>query len=551
MAALALVTAACASEAPDLTEVVVGPEGGLVTSRDGVLSLVFQPGALTREQTIQIFPSDEPPLVFGPAYRVKPDIDLMIDVEVGYQRALPNDTSAVAVSAIRLEDYSNEEGHWVALPRLSLHEDQNLVRAYDSQLSLYYGMIDSGGGSVTTSSVDNGNSQGATDDNGVTGDPTGDDMGDTDGATTDPTDTDATDTETVDPGCSDGNVDEGELCFNATDFPISGGPVDVTIGDFDNDGSLDLATANGDGTFSVRLGDGSGGFASELNVAAGNGPAGIDAGDLDQAMGDDLVIALSGSNQMLLLQSQGNGSFGENLIALSGMTPTEVLVDDFTDDGIPDIVITNAGSGNISYFTFNAGLGAEALYDTGPVGAPVGLSRGQYNFTGNQDVDAFAYGGGNYAVMPGNGMGLSNSPLNGALGTDLRRAVGGDLGGTDAGDAAVADFGMGGVHVLIGDGQPNSFSAMNFYPTGTGTVDVAVGDFNGDGDIDIVAANSGNDNVTLLSKTGGSAWDESNDYDVGSEPSGVRAGDFNGDGVDDIVVSNQAGNSVTVLISDP
>lgn len=529
---------------------MIGPEGGLVTSRDGVLTLVFHPGALTSETEIQIFPSDAPPVVFGPAYRVKPDIELMIDVEVGYQRLLPNDPSTAAVSAIRLEDYSNEEGHWVALPRLSLHEEQQLIRAYDSQLSLYYGMVDRGGGSATSNGVDTGDSLGGTDDNGVTGDLTGDES-DTDGATSDPTATDATDTETVDPGCSDGNVDEGEICFIAMDFPISGGPVDVTVGDFDNDGSLDLATANGDGTFSVRLGDGAGGFASELNVAAGNGPAGIDAGDLDQAMGDDLVIALSGSNQMLLLQSQGNGTFGENLIALSGTTPTEVLVDDFTADTIPDILISNAGSNNVSYFTFNGGLGAEALYTTGPVAAPVGLSRGQYNFTGNQDIDAFAYGGGAYAILPGNGMGLGNSPLEGNVGTDLRRAVGGDFGGAEAGDAAVADFGMGGVHVLLGDGQPNGFAGMSFYPTGTGTVDVAAGDFNGDGDIDFVAANSGDDNVTLLAKTGGSAWDESTDFDAGSGPSGVVAGDLNGDGVDDIVVSNQAGNSVTVLVSDP
>ena len=127
----------------------IGPSGGLISSHDDVLTLVFQPGALDREYDVEIFPSDEPPLIFGQAYRVKPDVELAVDVEVTYRRVLPNNVDGVAVAAIRLDDYTAQMGHWVALPRLSIDEPSGSVLASDHELSLYYGMLERGGGSTS------------------------------------------------------------------------------------------------------------------------------------------------------------------------------------------------------------------------------------------------------------------------------------------------------------------------------------------------------------------------------------------------------------------
>ncbi len=147
MVALVLLPlAACMDDPPELVRKTIGPAGGLVSSHDGVLTLVFVPGALTSGQEIEIFPSDEPPPVFGPAYRVKPDIELEVNVEVTYRRTLPDNTSAVAVSTIRLNDYTEDMGHWVALPRLHLDEESGTVFGSDPELSLYYGLV---GGSAS------------------------------------------------------------------------------------------------------------------------------------------------------------------------------------------------------------------------------------------------------------------------------------------------------------------------------------------------------------------------------------------------------------------
>jgi hypothetical protein len=145
-----LAAGGCAEEREDLVRKTIGTAGGLVSSHDDVLTLVFLPGALDGDHEIEIFPSDEPPLVFGPAYRVKPDLELAVDVEVTYRRVLPANPEGVAVAAIRLDDYTAERGHWEPLPRLSIDVDSGAVLAIDSQLSLYYGMLESGGGATAS-----------------------------------------------------------------------------------------------------------------------------------------------------------------------------------------------------------------------------------------------------------------------------------------------------------------------------------------------------------------------------------------------------------------
>lgn len=524
-ALLLLAAGGCAEERDDLVRKTIGTQGGLISSHDEVLTLQFLPGALDRDYEIEIFPSDEPPLVFGPAYRVKPNVELALNVYVTYTRVLPANTDGVAVAAIRLDDYSEEMGHWVPLPRLSLDEESGAVLASDAELSLYYGMLESGGGATSATT------QG-------TGDPTGDEP------TSDPT---------TPEGCGDGMVEAGQICFDVTELAMGGGPTDVVLGDFNGDGLLDVATANGgNDSYSVRLGDGSGGFGNELGGTAGGGPVAIGAGDFDGAMGDDLVVIAGTQSQLSLLQSQGDGTFALMPVALTGGGPSDVLVGDLTNNsGGPDIVVANQGDGTVTYFSFAESLGGALDYGTGMVGAPQGLALGQYNLDTDDFEDVLAFGGGNYAALPGDGVGLAPSSLGGAIGIDLRRAVGGDFGGAAAGDAAVADFAEGGVWVLLGNGAANGFESMDFYATGAGAVDVAAADMTGDGEIDLVVANRDDDTVTVLEKTGASTWGNPTNFDVATGPSGVGAGDLDGDGIADIVVSGESGNAVTILLSDP
>ena len=83
--------------------------------------------------------------------------------------------------------------------------------------------------------------------------------------------------------------------------------------------------------------------------------------------------------------------------------------------------------------------------------------------------------------------------------------------------------------------QSVSFQASRNFAAGFGPRSVAVGDFNGDGRPDLVVANNGDGNVSVLLGNGDGAFQAAVNYAVGDNPISVAVGDFNGDGKPDLV----------------
>jgi hypothetical protein len=86
------------------------------------------------------------------------------------------------------------------------------------------------------------------------------------------------------------------------------------------------------------------------------------------------------------------------------------------------------------------------------------------------------------------------------------------------------------------------------YATGTSPQAVAVGDFNGDGNLDFAIVNSTANTVSVLLGNGDGTFKPKVDYATGSTPLGVAVGDFNGDGNLDIAVTNSVSNTVSVFL---
>src|SRR2546429_4028574 len=74
------------------------------------------------------------------------------------------------------------------------------------------------------------------------------------------------------------------------------------------------------------------------------------------------------------------------------------------------------------------------------------------------------------------------------------------------------------------------------YAAGTNPQSVAVGDFNRDGNLDLVVANVSSNTVSLLSGNGNGTFQTPVDYATGSGPNSVAVGDFNGDCNADLAV---------------
>ncbi|MEC4682021.1 MAG: VCBS repeat-containing protein, partial [Nitrospirota bacterium] len=126
--------------------------------------------------------------------------------------------------------------------------------------------------------------------------------------------------------------------------PVGRAPQAITVGDFNGDGLLDLATVNGTSDdVSVLLGNGNGTFRSAVSFGVGKIPLALVAEDMDRDGILDLVVALSGVDQVVVLKGDGEGFFKKNGSQISGKGTTFLAVHDVDGDGWSDVIAVNSG----------------------------------------------------------------------------------------------------------------------------------------------------------------------------------------------------------------
>ncbi len=160
-----------------------------------------------------------------------------------------------------------------------------------------------------------------------------------------------------------------------------------------------------------------------LSSTGGNG-RGMDAGDANRDGNMDLVRARTSSGYIYLYLGDGEGNLTPTAsqVADPGTDPYGVVLADFDNDGVPDILASNGGSGDPYLFrgngdgTFQGGSYVASL-DTGNY-----TSYGAFDFDGdgNQDVVTANYTGRQLRYFPGNGDGtFGPSTLVGTAGSSM------------------------------------------------------------------------------------------------------------------------------------
>jgi len=128
----------------------------------------------------------------------------------------------------------------------------------------------------------------------------------------------------------------------------------------------------------------------------------------------------------------------------------------------------------------------------------------------------------------------------------------GDFNGDGKLDIAVTNGGDNAVSILLGNGD-GTFQPQLVYPTGTRPTSVVAGDFNRDGKLDLAITTLDN-TVNVLLGNGDGTFRPHVDYATGLNPQWLAVADFNGDGYLDIATANYGPNyepgSVSILLGN-
>ncbi|MFN2511841.1 MAG: FG-GAP-like repeat-containing protein [Pyrinomonadaceae bacterium] len=334
--------------------------------------------------------------------------------------------------------------------------------------------------------------------------------------------------------------------------PITAGASFVTTADFNNDGKLDLAVANGTAdTVSVLLGDGTGGSGAGSSFPVGRGPHGIGVGDFNGDDRLDLAIANVRSGTVSVLLGDGAGGFGAALNFPAGSSPFRVSVGDFNSDGKPDLAVTNALSASeVSILMNNTPVGevtssfgavisfAVAAFDSVVVSDFNGDSKPDLATTNAFAVSIFL----NRTVTGATTVAFDVATEFPFPGRIARSVAAGDFNNDGKADLVVASFASGSpatVSILPGDGEGGFGAERSFVTGAVSPSQIVAGDFNGDGKLDLAIATSitSNNDVSILLGDGTGNLGSPAEFAMGEMSVVFMAtGDFNADGMADLTV---------------
>ena len=326
---------------------------------------------------------------------------------------------------------------------------------------------------------------------------------------------------------------------------------------------------------------------STIAVGTGNSlPEGITTADFNQDGLADLAITDISTNitpappapRARIFLGNGSGGFTESGTQTVGNIPTSITANDFNGDGKTDVAVANYASGTISILPGD-GLGnllAESTLDAGaPYTVVIGgtptsseprprqIVSGDFNGDGKTDLawtNDYANIGSTevagtigLAINNGTATPFTSPTATGAIGNNPYGLIATDLNGDGKLDLIAANsppIGNGSISALLGNGNGTFQSAINT-TVGTRPRYFAAGDFNRDGRQDLALTQTVSDNnLRILFGNGSGGFSSQATFSMGEEaaPRGIVSADFNLDGYLDLAVSSVTGDNVSIFL---
>lgn len=346
----------------------------------------------------------------------------------------------------------------------------------------------------------------------------------------------------------------GDARFTRTELKIeSSQSVAVAAADFDGDRNLDLVIS-GEPMLTILRGDGQGGMVESDRIPGGEQPVDFAIADLNEDGHLDIIVANHDTDYLTILFGDGQGNFkaapGSPLRIAVSPHPHAVLAVDLNMDGHIDLVVDHRDAHALLVLP---GLGDGSFESTGFLlevgGDPYrGMASGDLDRDGRIDL---------VTPNPGDtGVFLNATNVQLAFEPGLR------VDSEDPFAVDIGDFNGDGVLDLIAASDESYQVVEIFHGTGDGRFDelnsiefqfaigaksIAVGDFNGDGFNDAAIAAWQSPEVMMI--LGGSDRLATGLLPGGEHPWGLVAADINRDGKDDLVIVDDASALVSMYLS--
>jgi hypothetical protein len=294
--------------------------------------------------------------------------------------------------------------------------------------------------------------------------------------------------------------------FTASSAGFAGASIrGLLAADLNNDGKLDLVTANADtDNVSVLLGNGDGKFQTNVDYPASIAPFSVAAGDFNNDGKLDLVAGSKFTDQLAILYGNGNGTFQNPTFRTIHFASNSVAVGDFNNDTRPDIVSASEADNSLAILLGGgSGTFADPAYITTGIVQPTYVAIRDLNNNATQDLVVVMSTTDQIRVIPGNGNGTFGGGTSLNVGSAPHDVTFGDFdadGKIDLGVSFRSDGTTdisGGVNLLLGNGNltfdPPLITTAHTSPTAAG-----VADFDRDGLADLAVANFFSDDASVL-----------------------------------------------------
>ncbi len=338
-----------------------------------------------------------------------------------------------------------------------------------------------------------------------------------------------------------------EIHFSTKSFPTNAwwGTGEVVVADFDRNGSLDLALLSDGIDLFWGLGGGTFGY-DYRNI--GKTSNALASGDFDGDGWTDLVAADSQGGNVTVMRNTKPAFLGFQSVSEDiKVSARAIQAADFNGDQVDELIIVPWNGDSVM---IRSALGSTpAMAITLPTTGALGAAAADFNRDGTMDLVASSGEGFMVAYSAGDAQKLSTRQFPAIPGASTFAI--GDFNRDGAPDIAAASY-FGGidVSVYLNDGQ-GGFALKRGYPVAGMTSNVATGDVNGDGILDLIFVETGNvtssSSLHVLVGNGDGTFSENRVIPMDSFPSSVTLADLNGDGKADIVLNSNT-PALTVLL---